>query len=66
MNQNTGRSSLIAIAGGYVLYLAYELLKSLIDNAPTTMPRVVQILAIVFLENLEKGQGRPGSESSRY
>ena len=48
MNQNTGRSSLIAIAGGYVLYLAYELLKSLIDNAPTTMPRVVQILAIVF------------------
>lgn len=38
----------MAIAGGYVLYLAYELLKSLIDNAPTTMPRVVQILAIIF------------------
>ena len=48
MNQNTGRSSLMAIAGGYVLYLAYELLKSLIDNERTTMPRVVQILAIVF------------------
>ena len=38
----------MAIAGGYVLYLAYELLKSLIDNERTTMPRVVQILAIVF------------------
>ena len=48
MNQNTGRSSLMAIAGGYVLYLAYELLKSLIDNERTTMPRVVQILAIIF------------------
>ena len=48
MNQNTGRSSLMAIAGGYVLYLAYELLKSLIDNESTTMPRVVLILAIIF------------------
>lgn len=38
----------MAIAGGYVLYLAYELLMSLIDNERTTMPRVVQILAIVF------------------
>jgi len=48
MNQNTGRSSLMAIAGGYVLYLAYELLNSLINNERTTMPRVLQILAIVF------------------
>lgn len=38
----------MAIAGGYVLYLAYELLRSLIDNERTTMPRVVQILAIIF------------------
>jgi len=38
----------MAIAGGYVLYLAYELLKSLIDNESTTMPRVVLILAIIF------------------
>ena len=48
MNNNTGRSSLMAIAGGYIIYLAYELLKNLIDNVPTTMPRVVQILAIVL------------------
>ena len=38
----------MAIAGGYIIYLAYELLKNLIDNVPTTMPRVVQILAIVL------------------
>ena len=38
----------MAVAGGYILYLAYELLKNLIDNVPTTMPRAVQILAIVF------------------
>ncbi len=48
MNSSTGRSSLIAIAGAYIIYLAYELLKNLIDNVPTTMPRVVQILAIVL------------------
>ena len=48
MNNNTGRSSIMAVAGGYILYMAYELLKNLIDNVPTTMPRAVQILAIVF------------------
>ena len=48
MNNNTGRSSIMAVAGGYIIYLAYELLKNLIDNVATTMPRAVQILAIVF------------------
>ena len=48
MNPATGRSSLFAIAGAYVIYMAYELLKNLIDNVPTTMPRWLQILAIVF------------------
>jgi TRAP-type C4-dicarboxylate transport system permease small subunit len=48
MNNNTGRSSLMAIAGGYIIYLAYELLKNLLDNVPTTMPRAVQILAIIL------------------
>ncbi len=36
----------MGIAGGYLIYLAYELLKSLLDNIPTTMPRWVAILAI--------------------
>ena len=48
MNPNTGRSSIFAVAGAYLVYLAYGLLKNLIDQVPTTMPRFVQILAIVF------------------
>ena len=48
MNNSTGRSSLIAIAGAYILYLAYGLLKNMLDNVPTTMPPVVQILAIAL------------------
>ena len=46
MNQSTGRASMLAIVGGYLVYMAYELLKNLIDNVPTTMPRWVAILAI--------------------
>ena len=46
MNQNTGRSSIMAVAGGYLIYLAYGLLKNLIDDISTTMPRWVAVLAI--------------------
>ena len=48
MNPNTGRSSIFAVVGGYLIYMAYELLKNLIDNVPTTMPRFLQILFIVL------------------
>ena len=48
MNPNTGRSSLFAVAGGYLIYMAYEILKNMIDNVPTTMPRAVQILVIIL------------------
>ena len=48
MNTSSGRASLIAIAGGYMIYLAYGLLKNLLDNVPTTMPRAIQILAVIF------------------
>ena len=47
-NKNTGRSSILALAGGYLLYLAYEMLKSLLANEPTTMPRALQITVIVL------------------
>ena len=46
MKPNSNRSMLLGVVGGYLLYLAYELLKNLIDNVPTTMPRWVAILAI--------------------
>ena len=39
---------LYGIVGGYLLYLAYELAKNMIDNVPTTMPRWVGILAVAF------------------
>ena len=52
MNPNTGRSSIFAIVGGYLIYMAYELLKNLIDNVPTTMPRFVQILFIVLFTGI--------------
>ena len=52
MNPNTGRSSLFAVAGGYLIYMAYELLKGLIDNTPTTMPRAVQIIVIVLFTGI--------------
>lgn len=48
MNGNRNRSMLMGVVGGYLLYLSYELLKSLIDNVPTDMPRAVSIIAIAF------------------
>ena len=47
MNSSTNRSMLYGIVGGYLLYLAYELGKNMVDNVPTTMPRWVGILAVV-------------------
>ena len=45
-NPNTGRSSIMAVAGGYLIYIAYEMLKNWIDDIPTTMPRWLSAVAI--------------------
>ena len=47
MNSSTNRSMLYGIVGGYLIYLAYELGKNMVDNVPTTMPRWLNILAVV-------------------
>lgn len=47
-NPNAGRSSIFAVVGGYLLYMAYGILKDMIDQVPTTMPQAVQILVIVL------------------
>lgn len=52
MNPNTGRSSIFAIVGGYLIYMAYEILKGMIDQVPTTMPRAVQIIVIVLFTGI--------------
>ena len=52
MNPNTGSSSIFAIVGAYLIYMAYEILKGMIDRVPTTMPRVVQIVVIVLFTGI--------------
>ena len=52
MNQNTGRASIFAVVGGYLIYMAYEMLKNMIDQVPTTMPRIVQILFIILFTGI--------------
>ena len=47
MNSSTNRSMLYGVVGGYLIYLAYELGKNMVDNVPTTMPRWLNILAVV-------------------
>lgn len=51
-NPNTGKSSIFAVVGAYLIYMAYEILKGMIDRIPTTMPRAVQILVIVLFTGI--------------
>ena len=46
MNANSTGSMLQGLVGVYLLYLAYQLLKGLMDGIQTTMPRWLAILAI--------------------
>ena len=48
MQQNTGRSAMFAVVGGYLIYMAYELLKSLLDHEATSMPPALQIIVIIL------------------
>ena len=52
MNQNSNRSMLFGVVGGYLLYLAYDLLKDLINHTATTMPEWLQILVIVLFAGI--------------
>ena len=38
---------LFGVVGGYLIYLAYDLLKGLIDKTPTKMPAWLTVLVIV-------------------
>ena len=48
MNANANRSMLFGVVGGYLIYLAYELLKGMIDKTPTKMPAWLTVLVIVI------------------
>ena len=52
MNPNTGRSSIFAVVGAYLIYMAYGMLKDLIDKVPTTMPLFLLILFIVLFTGI--------------
>jgi len=52
MNPNTGRSSIFAVVGGYLIYMAYEILRDMINDVPTTMPRFLRILVIVLFTGI--------------
>ena len=52
MRQSTNRSLLYGIVGGYLLYLAYELLQNRINNVPSTMAPWLAILFIVLFTGI--------------
>ena len=52
MNPNMGRSSIFAVVGAYLIYLAYDMLKDMINQVPTTMPRFLLILCIVLFAGI--------------
>ena len=52
MNPNTGRSSIFAVVGGYLIYMAYEILRDMINDVPTTMSRFLRILVIVLFTGI--------------
>ena len=52
MNPNTGRSSIFAVVGGYLIYMAYEILRDMINDVPTTMSRFLRILVIILFTGL--------------
>ena len=52
VNPNTGRSSIFAVVGGYLIYMAYEILRDMINDVPTTMPRFLRILVIVLFTGI--------------
>ena len=52
MNQNSNRSMLFGVVGGYLVYLAYDLLKDLIENGETSMPMWLQILVVILFTGI--------------
>ena len=52
MKQSTNRSLLYGLVGGYLLYLAYELLQNRIKNVPSTMAPWLAILFIILFTGI--------------
>ena len=48
-NPNNNRSLLFGVVGGYLIYLAYQLMKDMIDDIPSTMPKwLIIVVSVLF------------------
>ena len=52
MNPNAGRSSIFSVVGAYLIYMAYEMLRDMINQVPTTMPKFLLILVIILFTGM--------------
>ena len=49
MRSNSNRATIMGLVGGYLIYLAYELISNMIKEEATTMPKALIILfAVLF------------------
>ena len=49
MNPNMGRSSIFAVVGAYLTYLAYEFIRDMVNGVPTSMaPALTIVFAVLF------------------
>ena len=58
-NPNMGRSSIFAVVGAYLIYLAYGMLKDMIDKVPTTMPQ--RLFGFLLTKSTLPNSGLPAS-----
>ena len=75
MNGNSNRSLLMGVVGGYLIYLAYELLQKLRNDVATTMPKALLIIFIILFAGIGAAllffawkawkKGREGREEDR-
>ena len=75
MNPNMNRSMLMGVVGGYLIYLAYELIRDMINGVATQMPKALTIIVAVLFAGIGAGlvvfawklwkKGREGREEDR-
>ena len=52
MNPNSNRSMLMGVVGGYLIYLAYELARDLINGVPSQMPKALTVIIVILFAGI--------------
>ena len=52
MNPNSNRSMLMGVVGGYLIYLAYELARDLINDVPSQMPKALTVIIVILFAGI--------------